>query len=107
MTAGEDETATESKDQLGSKDLFGKELRRITLVMSMTWAIGSFKHLVFISVTEITVTVALGYFGLIFGMANLSDDPFKNFIWSSIAGVLFEKLFVCHHEYNSHPNLKA
>ena len=44
VAAGEDETAT----RLGCKVLFGKELRAITLVMWMIWAIGRLTHLAFI-----------------------------------------------------------
>ena len=38
------------------------------------------------------VTVTMGYYGITFGMANLSDDIFTNFIVSSIIGELFNVL---------------
>jgi len=53
--------------ELGLKDLFSKELWLITTVLWLTWPI-----------------VTMGYYGITFGMANLSDDLFTNFIVSSL-----------------------
>jgi len=61
---GGDEVKTE---ELGMKDLFSKELWLITVVMWLAWPI-----------------VTMGYYGITFGMANLSDDLFTNFIVSSV-----------------------
>ena len=80
-------------DQLGLKDLFSKELWLITVVMWIAWPVGKFIHfLFFFAVTKIIVTVTMGYYGITFGMANLSDDIFTNFIVSSIIGELFNVL---------------
>jgi len=67
--AGKEVAANEDKegDQLGLKDLFSKELWLITVVMWIAWPV-----------------VTMGYYGITFGMANLSDDIFTNFIVSSI-----------------------
>ena len=82
-------------DQLGLKDLFSKELWLITVVMWIAWPVGKFIHYLLIVVTKMIVTivtVTMGYYGITFGMANLSDDIFTNFIVSSIIGELFNVL---------------
>ena len=90
MAANEDKEG----DQLGLKDLFSKELWLITVVMWLAWPVGMFSSSIFFffAVTMIIVTVTMGYYGITFGMANLSDDIFTNFIVSSIIGELFNVL---------------
>merc|ERR1719507_1340848 len=64
---GGGETDPVKERELGISDLFSKELWLITTVLWLAWPI-----------------VTLGYYGITFGMANLSDDLFTNFIVSSI-----------------------
>ena len=52
---------------LGFKDLFNPHLMKTTLVMFLVWPI-----------------VTLGYYGITFGMASLSDDLFMDFALSSL-----------------------
>ena len=63
-----DTNAPDTKPQtLDFKELFNPHLRRITIVMFIVWPI-----------------VTMGYYGITFGMASLSDDLFMDFALSSL-----------------------
>ena len=66
---------------LGLKDMFSKELRLITVVLFLAWPIGSLASNHFPA-----FPVTMAYYGITFGLANLSDDLFVNFIVGSLIG---------------------
>ena len=63
--------AEEDSKKYGLKDLFGPELRVITIVLWICWPV-----------------VTLGYYGISFSMANLGGDLFTSFIIVSLVEVL-------------------